>query len=168
LFTDHEPAVLFTEIHRQARENPIVEMADILCMGGQLAHGLYGESKVISRSKVEQSEVLEAGQVPVGTNKTRRKYNRRLRELKGYAGQLPSQGDKMVCLAIGLKKASSMARSGTWRQLDGVRTTRCRFWCVPRMKVSANRYGCRRWPLKTPKTLRPCRDPWMRLISATH
>lgn len=97
-FTDHEPDVLLTEIHRQARENPIIEMADIVRMGGTLDHGAYGESKVISRSDVDQSEVLEAGQVLVGINKTRRKYNRRLRELKGYAGLLPSQGDKLVCL----------------------------------------------------------------------
>ncbi|MBV6656188.1 MAG: AAA family ATPase, partial [Devosiaceae bacterium] len=74
-FTDHEPDVLLTEIHRQARENPIIELADTVRQGGTLSHGSYGEARVISRSDVDQAEVLSADQVLVGTNKTRRKYN---------------------------------------------------------------------------------------------
>jgi exodeoxyribonuclease-5 len=38
-FTDHEPDVLLTEIHRQARENPIIAMADTVRMGGRLEYG---------------------------------------------------------------------------------------------------------------------------------
>ena len=42
--------------------------------------------------------MLAADQVLVGTNKTRRRYNQRLRDLKGFQGALPASGDKLVAL----------------------------------------------------------------------
>ncbi len=42
--------------------------------------------------------MLCADQVLVGTNRTRRRYNRRLRELKGFTADYPQAGDKLVCL----------------------------------------------------------------------
>lgn len=96
-FTDHEPDILLTEIHRQARENPIIELADKVRHGENLSYGAYGATRIINRSDLDQDEVLEADQVLVGTNKTRRRYNKRLRELLGYRGLLPSSGDKLVC-----------------------------------------------------------------------
>ncbi|MEM6712869.1 MAG: AAA family ATPase, partial [Pseudomonadota bacterium] len=76
-FTEHEPDVLLSEIHRQARENPIIALADEVRQGLKPAYGNYGEARIINRSDVDQGEVLDADQVLVGTNKTRRKYNRR-------------------------------------------------------------------------------------------
>ena len=97
-FTDHEPDILLTEVHRQARDNPIIELAMTVREGGQLDYGRYGDSRVISRQDVDQHMVLAADQVLVGRNKTRRLYNHRLRQLKGFEGRLPAAGDKLVCL----------------------------------------------------------------------
>ncbi len=97
-FTDAEPDFLLTDIHRQARDNPIVKLALDVREGRQIMHGDYGTVQVIGKRDVDQAKVLAVDQVLVGTNKTRRAYNRRLRELKGFTHELPQVGDKLVCL----------------------------------------------------------------------
>lgn len=98
-FTDAEPDFLLTEIHRQATENPIIRLAMDVRNGSEIMHGDYGPAaKIISKSDVDTDEVLAADQVLLGINKTRRRYNQRLRQLKGFSAQYPQSGDKLVCL----------------------------------------------------------------------
>ena len=97
-FTEHEPDHLLTEIHRQARDNPIIRLAMDVREGREFMHGDYGTAQVIGRDGVNQELVLEADQVLVGTNRTRRRYNQRLRTLKGFDALYPQAGDKLVCL----------------------------------------------------------------------
>ena len=97
-FITEEPDLMLTEIHRQAAENPIVQLSLDIRNGKRLDYGTYGESKVISRDDVDQGEVLDADQVLVGRNRTRLDYNNRLRELKGLPHGAPVLGDKIVCL----------------------------------------------------------------------
>ncbi|MEO0498593.1 MAG: ATP-dependent RecD-like DNA helicase [Pseudomonadota bacterium] len=97
-FTEAEPDFMLTEVHRQARDNPIIDLAMRVREGGQLSHGSYGESAVISRDAIDRDAILDADQVLVGTNRTRQRYNARLRELKGFDGRLPQSGDRLVCL----------------------------------------------------------------------
>src|SRR5690606_6872894 len=79
-FTEQEPDYLLTEIHRQARDNPIIQLAMHVREGKELMHGDYGAAQIIGRDAVTQDLVLGADQVLVGTNKTRKRYNQRLRE----------------------------------------------------------------------------------------
>ncbi len=98
-FTEHEPDILLEEVHRQARDNPIIDLAQTVREGREIMYGDYGSTaKVISKGDVTADLVLGADQVLVGTNKTRRRYNQRLRELKGFDALYPSAGDKLVCL----------------------------------------------------------------------
>lgn len=97
-FTDVDPDLMLTEIHRQARDNPIVRLSLDIREGRRLELGAYGESRVVSKSQVDQSEVLSADQVLVGRNKTRLDYNNRLRELLKLEHQQPVVGDRVVCL----------------------------------------------------------------------
>jgi ATP-dependent exoDNAse (exonuclease V) alpha subunit len=97
-FTNAEPDVMLTEIHRQARDNPIIRLSLDIREGEYLERGIYGESRVIAREDVDRGEVLEADQVLVGRNKTRLEYNDRLRELKQLPHREPVKGDKLVCL----------------------------------------------------------------------
>ncbi|WP_412051647.1 MULTISPECIES: ATP-dependent DNA helicase [unclassified Hoeflea] len=97
-FTEHEPDILLTEIHRQARDNPIIDLAMQVREGREIMHGDYGTAQVIGKNDVDRDMVLEADQVLVGTNRTRRRYNQRLRELKGFTQAFPQSGDKLVCL----------------------------------------------------------------------
>ena len=67
-FINAEPDVILTEIHRQAADNPIIRMSMEIREGGRLQYGSYGDSKVIRRADLVQSEVLDSDQVLVGLN----------------------------------------------------------------------------------------------------
>ena len=83
-FTDAAPDVMLTQIHRQAEDNPIIRLSEVVRSGGELKEGVYGETRVIPRAAVDAAQVLEADQVLVGINRTRRAYNQRMRELNGF------------------------------------------------------------------------------------
>lgn len=96
-FTDATPDIMLTEIHRQARDNPIIEIATRVRSGQRLERGAYGDSAVIARATPEVA--LASDQVLVGLNRTRTSTNRRMRELKDFTGSpFPLAGEKLVCL----------------------------------------------------------------------
>ena len=97
-FTEQAPDVMLTEVHRQAADNPIVRLSMLVRAGERLAPGDHGAMRVIPREKIDAEQVKAADQVLVGLNKTRRAYNRRLRELFGFKEILPEVGEKLVCL----------------------------------------------------------------------
>src|SRR5690606_23956315 len=120
-FTEHEPDALLTEIHRQARDNAIVRLAQDVREGREFAHGDFGEARVIGRQEVTQDMVLAADQVLVGTNRTRRRYNGRLRELKGFTAAYPQAGDKLVCLRN--DPAKGLLNGSLWKVMTSSRET---------------------------------------------
>ena len=89
--------------------------------GRELMLGDYGTAQVISKAQVTQDLVLDADQVLVGTNRTRRRYNARLRELKGFSGSLPQAGDKMVCLRN--DPAKGLLNGSLWKVMTASRET---------------------------------------------
>lgn len=99
-FTDHTPDFMLTDIHRQARDNPIIHLATTVRNGGRLELGHYGDSVVRSRSggPVDPAEVMAADQVLVGKNVTRHASNARVRTLLGRDSTYPVIGDRLVCL----------------------------------------------------------------------
>ncbi|KZL05122.1 ATP-dependent RecD-like DNA helicase [Pseudovibrio axinellae] len=111
-FTEAEPDIMLTEVHRQAKDNPIVRLSMDIRDGAELDFGQYGESSVISRREIDKERILSADQVLVGTNKTRRLYNSRIRDLKGFTTQMPAVGDKLVCLRN--DKTKGLLNGGLW------------------------------------------------------
>jgi exodeoxyribonuclease-5 len=103
-FTDTEPDAMLTEVHRQARDNPIVRLSMDIRAGRSLVPGTYGDSEVVARAKLDGARVVAADQVLVGRNVTRRAYNARLRQRHGFQDELPSAGDKLVCLRNNKRK----------------------------------------------------------------
>lgn len=120
-FTEAEPDIMLSEVHRQARDNPIVHMSMLIREGGDLTPGRYGDSRIISRREIDASAILAADQVLVGTNKTRRLYNGRIRELKGFTTPMPAVGDKLVCLRN--DKTKGLLNGGLWT-VDRLRPAR--------------------------------------------
>ena len=51
-FTEHEPDYLLTDIHRQARDNPIIDLAMRVREGIDFGYGDWGEARVITKSDV--------------------------------------------------------------------------------------------------------------------
>ncbi|YP_009966440.1 Dda-like helicase [Pseudomonas phage vB_PaeS_PAO1_Ab19] len=97
-FTKQKADFLLTDIHRQARDNPIIEMSRIVREGGTLNLGRYGDSEVVRGADFQRDWVFQADQILVGKNDTRRAYNARIRELRGADRAYPLKGDKLVCL----------------------------------------------------------------------
>ena len=112
-FTEAEPDVMLTQIHRQAENDPIIRLSQIVRDGGIPAYGTYGESRIIHRSEIDAAAVIEADQVLVGINKTRRQYNQRLRQLRGISEALPVAGDRLVCLRN--DRTKGLINGGLWR-----------------------------------------------------
>ncbi len=111
-FINADPDYMLTEVHRQARDNPIIRMSMIIREGGRLERGTYGESRVISREDLTPEEVMSASQILVGMNKTRRAYNARMRQLLERPSPLPVEGDKLVCLKNDREKR--LLNGGLW------------------------------------------------------
>ncbi len=120
-FTEHEPDILLTEIHRQARDNPIIQLALDVREGREFMYGDFGTAQVIGKSDVDSELVLSADQVLVGINRTRRRYNRRLRELKDFTLPTPQSGDKLVCLRNDPSKG--LLNGSLWRVMTASKET---------------------------------------------
>jgi exodeoxyribonuclease-5 len=121
-FTDTKPDAMLTEVHRQAQDDPIVRLSMDIRAGKALAEGHYGETQVVSRRTLDPQRVIGADQVLVGRNATRRAYNARLRERRGFADALPMAGDKLVCLRNNRRKG--LFNGGLWVVKDKPRARR--------------------------------------------
>jgi exodeoxyribonuclease-5 len=98
-YTNGEPDVLLTDIQRQARDNPIIELSlQIREQRRTPRHGRYGDTRVVGWGDIRPEEALQAEQILVGRNATRLATNRRVRTLLGRQGWFPEPGDRTVCL----------------------------------------------------------------------
>lgn len=110
-FTSRKPDYMLTEIHRQAADNPIIRMSMDVREGRGLDLGTYGSSKVIKLKDIDADQVLDADQVIVGLNKSRRLYNGRIRKLLGRDGRFVV-GERVVTLKN--HKEKGLLNGGLW------------------------------------------------------
>jgi ATP-dependent exoDNAse (exonuclease V) alpha subunit len=103
-FTAAEPDAMLTGVHRQAQDDPIVRISMDIRAGNRLVPGQYGETQVVTRDALDPQRVIGADQVLVGRNATRRAYNARMRQRRGFEDALPAAGDKLVCLRNNKRK----------------------------------------------------------------
>ena len=120
-FTSDTPDVMLTEIHRQARDNPIIRLASDIREGRNLRNQEYEECKVFNRKLLDDERfdniLISADQVICGMNKTRVNLNNRIRLVKGLANTdnlfEPSEGDKLICIKNNRKKG--LLNGGLWK-----------------------------------------------------
>jgi exodeoxyribonuclease-5 len=112
-FTEAEPDAMLTEVHRQAKDDPIVRLSMDVREGLGIEPGRYGDSEVVRRDSLDPDRVMAADQILVGRNATRRAYNLRVREKQDIVDPLPVAGDKLVCLRNNRKKG--LFNGGLWR-----------------------------------------------------
>ena len=106
LFTE-EPDAHLTEIHRQAKNNPIITMATKARQGIPLPwvsgedapQGYRSYRKGGLTPSTYNRFLLDADQIICGKHKTRRLTNQRMRELLGFdSGDLyPQVGERLIC-----------------------------------------------------------------------
>lgn len=89
------PDFLLTEIHRQARDNPIIALSMHIREGGRLTPGRMGDAVTVADAgDVEMPKPMP--QVIVGTHKRRWRITARVREFLGYDGWLPQPGEPLI------------------------------------------------------------------------
>ncbi|MFO1102277.1 MAG: AAA family ATPase [Methylocystis sp.] len=130
-FTEAEPDVMLQEVHRQAADNPIIRLSMSIRAGEGVEQGVFGETRIVRRDSLDPALVTGADQVLVGLNKTRRAYNARLRELRGFTGELPQSGDKLVCLRNNRKKGLLNGALFTVKSAGAVRRGKVRMLVTP-------------------------------------
>lgn len=95
-FMKGQPDFVLKEIHRQAKDSPILQLATKARLGQRLEVGTYGNCQVVNQITTDMA--LEADQILCGRNFTRHINNARMRELRGFSGDMPCPGEKLVCL----------------------------------------------------------------------
>jgi len=95
-FTSREPDFLLSEIHRQAQDNPIINMATLVRTGRKLGVGSYGSSRVVPRQALLDYRAYS--QVIVGRNATRKSVNEAYRKMEELVVPIPTVKEKLICL----------------------------------------------------------------------
>ena len=93
------PDVFLTEIHRQAKDNPIIWLSMLARAGELLPMGKHGDTvNVIRRSQDNVSYDPDRDvQVIVGTNANRWRVTEKIRNAIGYDSDAPMVGERLIC-----------------------------------------------------------------------
>jgi exodeoxyribonuclease V len=102
-----KPNLKLEEIHRQAKENPIIDISIQARTNGQIEPGAYSKKvKKYGRGDIEAQEVM--GEmlsnyktdtlILCGYNKTRIRLNSFIRSSLGFDTPNPTSGDRVICL----------------------------------------------------------------------
>lgn len=125
-FTNRKPDAILTEVHRQARDNPIIRVATTVREGQVLpsAHEIDDHRyEIRRRGETSITKLLWFEQIIVGRNATRRSILGAARDALGYAGLYPRAGEKLVGLRnnheIGLLNGETYLVLEDARELPG-------------------------------------------------
>ena len=130
-FTDCEPDVMLTQVHRQAADDPIIRLSMMARSGEEIKPGDFGETRIVLRKNLDPTYVTNSDQVLVGLNKTRRSYNTRLRDLRGFKNDFPVAGEKLVCLRNNRKKGLLNGALFTVKSAGALRKGKIRLLITP-------------------------------------
>lgn len=98
--THNKPDFFLTEIHRQARDNPIIRLATMAREQQSIKFGNYGDGvDVIQRIKDDATYNMDReAQIIVGTHKRRWMVTKKLRKALGFETTGPCAGEPlMIC-----------------------------------------------------------------------
>lgn len=104
-FTQQQPDVMLTEIHRQAAESPIIRLATLARLGEHIPYGRHSDDVWKMSRREATPEMLLAGgptsQVICGRNATRLELNNAMRRAAGFDVHDPMPSglnEKIICL----------------------------------------------------------------------
>lgn len=103
-FDRHRPDHVLTHIHRQAEGSAIIQLAHALLAGRRVPTGSFGDTTIVTSKDFFDPNgygadaLRDADQVICSLNATRHELNRIIRSLKGYGGDLPNVGERLVCM----------------------------------------------------------------------
>lgn len=97
-FDMDDARAMLTEIHRQAADNPVIQIATLIRRGERPAIGDYGNGVHVIRRRQDNYtlDLDRDAQVICGTNKTRWKLTARMRAAAGFTGLTPQEGEPLI------------------------------------------------------------------------
>jgi exodeoxyribonuclease V len=101
-FMNAKPDATLTEVLRQDKNSPILELAARVRQNLNLKCGRYGDSEILPLSRLTTDHLFR--QILVGTNELRHRVNREMRNLLGFTQPTPEQGDTLVCMRSNKKR----------------------------------------------------------------
>lgn len=116
------PQLLLTQIHRQARDNPIIKVSELARSTGLIPPHKYGPRvvkylKEDSDAQERSGELLECYSpdtlILCGYNNTRNRINQFIRANRGFETPNPACGDRVICLRNNHKKGIYNGMLGT-------------------------------------------------------
>jgi exodeoxyribonuclease-5 len=102
----NRPDLVLDEIHRQALDSPIIRLSVEVRARGEIPFGTFGKDVYKMRQSssdfndlFEGLDFSEPNMVTLcGMNWTRVQLNRQIRKKLGYYGQIPCEGERIICL----------------------------------------------------------------------
>lgn len=112
-FTSRQPDARLTEVHRQALENPIIELATAIRKGETIKR--YDTEQLITYPKQDflREHLLKADQILCGKNNTRQQINTYMRSYYNHDSVYPVENDKIICLRNNQKQNLFNGQTGT-------------------------------------------------------
>jgi len=96
-FNFEQPTFTLTEIHRQARDNPIIRLCHDVREGKSIKEGVMGDKVIITRPGSVDITPENVPQFITGTHKKKWQVTAKLRKLLGYHDWLPEPGEPLLC-----------------------------------------------------------------------
>ncbi|OGS13751.1 MAG: hypothetical protein A2285_03365, partial [Elusimicrobia bacterium RIFOXYA12_FULL_57_11] len=121
------PEILLTQIHRQAKDNPIIKVSEYARSTGRVPVKQYGAGVVKylredPDAQEKTGELLEAYSpdtlILCGYNSTRTRINQFIRNSLGFETVAPARNDRVICLRNNHKKAVCNGMLGTILNLE--------------------------------------------------
>jgi len=103
IFTKENADIILSKIHRQAEGNPLIQHLVNLRNKIDVPYGNFGGKLIKVPNVVEYfnndtKKFLDYDQIICGTNNTRKMLNQMIRQIKGIKSDLPTVGEKLICL----------------------------------------------------------------------
>ena len=95
-FVSDDPDALLTEIHRQARGSGIIALSMAIREGKSPLGKTYDDVTVIQSDDDFEEAMMAADQVLAGTNKMVSTLNKDIRAMKGFSGDIPNVGERLI------------------------------------------------------------------------
>ena len=93
-----DPDFTLVKIMRQSQESPIIRASQLAIKGLPIPYCDFQGFKKIHQEDLEDSDLLWADQIIVGTNVKRHAVNQICREIRGFSSTCPMSGERMIIL----------------------------------------------------------------------
>ncbi|MBN1332020.1 AAA family ATPase [Candidatus Dojkabacteria bacterium] len=124
-----KPLLKLEEIHRQAKDNPIIQLSVQVRKNGEIPIGDFSNKvRKLSRADSESGELIEDlfcsfdsdTMVLCGFNRTRVELNKYIRSLLDIHSLEPQSGDRVICLRNNHKMQIFNGMAGTLKSIESL------------------------------------------------